>query len=238
MVLSKQRVLNDQLAAAARSFHAEVGKPELLSRAIAIATDIVVGCDFAGVSIIQRKGVIDVPAATNEQVRLLDELQFTLGEGPCIDAIWLGDTVHSADLAGDGRWKSWGPRAVAELGVASMLAFQLFTTAETVGALNLYSQRLDAFDAEDINSGYYLAAHLAVAIAGAETEAQLNTAIVSRASIGRAEGILMERFGLEPAQAFAVLTRVSQQRNMRLNAVAAELVQMRDLPEFDAPQPD
>jgi AmiR/NasT family two-component response regulator len=48
--------------------------------------------------------------------------------------------------------------------------------------------------------------------------------------IGRAEGILMERFGLQPAQAFAVLTRFSQDRNIRLHLVAAEFVKTRTLP--------
>lgn len=223
--------LNAQLAEAARQFEAETGKQDLLERGVAIATDIFDRCDYAGVSIVHRKGVIDTPAATNEAVRRLDELQFRLKEGPCFDAIWSGDTVNSADLADDRRWPKWGPRAVADLGVASMLCYRLFTSDETVGALNLYSRSRDAFDADDINNGFYLAAHLAVAVAGAETAEQLNTAIVNRTSIGQAEGILMERFSLQPAQAFAVLTRISQHSNVRLHLVASELVRTRKLPE-------
>jgi AmiR/NasT family two-component response regulator len=53
---------------------------------------------------------------------------------------------------------------------------------------------------------------------------------VNRTVIGRAEGILMERFDLQPAQAFAVLTRLSQHNNIRLHLVAAELVKTRTLP--------
>jgi GAF domain-containing protein len=233
-----QKRLNDQLAAAARAFQAESGKQDLLDRAVAIAPEIIDGCDYAGLSVVHRKGVIDTPAATNEAVRLLDELQFTLKEGPCFDAIWTGDTVLSSDLANDPRWPRWGPKVVAELGVASMLSYRLFTTTETLGALNLYSRRLDAFDADDINSGLYLAAHLAVAFAEAKTAEHLNTAIINRTAIGQAEGILMERFDLVPAQAFAVLTRISQQRNVRLHLVAAELVKTRELPDVgdDSPQ--
>jgi GAF domain-containing protein len=233
-----QKRLNDQLAAAARAFQAESGEQDLLARAVAIAPEIIDGCDYAGLSVVHRKGVIDTPAATNEAVRLLDELQFTLKEGPCFDAIWTGDTVLSSDLANDPRWPQWGPKVVAELGVASMLSYRLFTTTETLGALNLYSRRLDAFDADDINSGLYLAAHLAVAFAEAKTAEHLNTAIINRTAIGQAEGILMERFDLVPAQAFAVLTRISQQRNVRLHLVAAELVKTRELPGLgdDSPQ--
>jgi AmiR/NasT family two-component response regulator len=55
-------------------------------------------------------------------------------------------------------------------------------------------------------------------------------AITNRTVIGRAEGILMERFGLTPDQAFAVLRRVSQRRNVKLNQVAEELVRTRVTP--------
>ena len=188
-------------------------------------------------SIVHRKRVIDTPAATNEAVRLLDELQFALKEGPCFDAIWSGETVHVAELAHDPRWPRWGPQIVADLGVASMLSYRLFTSGETFGPFNLYSRSLDAFDPDDINSGYYLAAHLAIAIAGAEMTAQLTSAIASRTLIGQAEGILMERFDLLPAQAFAVLTRISQHGNVRLHLVALELVKTRKLPETSKEQP-
>ena len=118
-----------------------------------------------------------------------------------------------------------------------MLRYRLFTTGETLGALNLYSRSLDAFDPDDINNGYYLAAHLAIALAGAETTEQLTSAIASRTAIGQAEGILMERFDLQPAQAFAVLTRISQHSNVRLRLVALELVKTRKLPETSKEQP-
>ena len=229
--MNNKHVLNEQLTAAARSFQAETGKQDLLARGVAIATEIFSGCDYAGVSIVHRKGVIYTPAATNERVRRLDELQFTLQEGPCFDAIWSGETIHANDLTNDPRWPRWSALVVADLGVASMLSYRLFTTGKTLGALNLYSRSLDAFDPDDINNGYYLAAHLAIALAGAETTEQLTSAIASRTAIGQAEGILMERFDLQPAQAFAVLTRISQHSNVRLHLVALELVKTRKLPE-------
>jgi GAF domain-containing protein len=227
--MSQEQQLNEQLAAAARSFEAESGTT-LLDKGVSIAMEIIAGCDYAGVSIVHRRDVIDTPAASNEKVRALDELQFELKEGPCFDAIWTRETVHSGDLAHDPRWPRWGPRVVAELGVASMLSYQLFTTEQTLGALNLYSRRLDAFDVDDINSGLYLAAHLAVAIADQRTTEQLHSAIVNRTVIGQAEGILMERFKLQPAQAFAVLTRISQHNNVRLHIVATNLVRTRTVP--------
>ena len=63
------------------------------------------------------------------------------------------------------------------------------------------------------------------------TPTHLELAIANRTVIGQAEGILMERFGIPADQAFAVLRRVSQHRNVKLNRVAEELVRTRETPE-------
>jgi GAF domain-containing protein len=119
---------------------------------------------------------------------------------------------------------------VKGIGVQSIVSYRLFTTKDTLGAMNLYSRSLDAFDSDDIENGGALAAHVAVALADAQNVAHLETAISVRTNIGRAEGIMMERFNLTSAQAFAVLRRVSQDRNIKLNRVAADLVRARETP--------
>ena len=119
---------------------------------------------------------------------------------------------------------------MAELGVSSMLSFQLYTTADTLGALNMYSRRADAFDEDDVNAGMLLAAQGAVALAESQQVAQLQNAALSRTIIGQAEGILMERFQITADQAFAVLRRVSQENNVKLYQVASELVVTREIP--------
>jgi len=164
-------------------------------------------------------------------LRRIDELQFELKEGPCYDALRTHETVCSRDLAVDERWPRWGPLVAAEVGAVSIVSFRLFTTEDTLGALNLYARKVDAFDEDDVYDGYALAAHVAVALAASENVEHLETAIVNRTVIGRAEGILMERFDITPAQAFAVLRRVSQRRNVRLHRVASELVRTRQTPE-------
>jgi hypothetical protein len=117
-----------------------------------------------------------------------------------------------------------------EAGVASIVSYRLYTTQDTLGALNLYSTKPDAFDADDINNGQALAAHVGVALAASQQAEHLEMAVINRTAIGRAEGILMERFGIPPDQAFAVLRRVSQHRNVKLNCVAEELVRTRETP--------
>lgn len=111
-----------------------------------------------------------------------------------------------------------------------MLSFQLFTSADTLGALNLYSRRPEAFDEEDLSAGLMLAAHAAVALAESQHAEQLRTAALNRTIIGQAQGILMERFSLTGDRAFTVLRRVSQDRNVKLHEVANQLVATRVLP--------
>lgn len=213
----------DQLAEAARSMQGFSSTQLTLERVVLVATEIIQGCDLVGLSVVHR-GWIETPVGTNETLNRIDELQFVLKEGPCFDALHLHEIVHSPDLAHDGRWPTWGPMVVKEAGAASIVSYRLFTSQDTLGAMNLYSTKLDAFDAEDIDNGHALAAHVGVALAASQNAENLEMAIANRTMIGRAEGMLMERFGLPPEQAFAVLRRVSQRRNVKLNRVAEELV--------------
>ncbi len=201
-----------------------------LERSVALATEILDGCDHAGVSIVHRDGGIDTPAATDDLVRRADRLQYSLNEGPCLDSIWDAETVHSPDLAQDERWPRWAPEVVTTYAVASMLSFQLYTTRNTLGALNLYSDTVNGFDEDDITAGTFLAALVAVALADSQNEDNLQIAGLSRTIIGQAQGILMERFTLDAADAFAVLRRVSQQTNTKLNRVAVDLIATRRTP--------
>jgi GAF domain-containing protein len=221
--------LTRQLADAARSMTGWSSTQQTLDSVVALATDIVRGCDLVGISVVHADH-IDTPAGSDESLNRIDELQYVLKEGPCFDALRMHETVHSDDLATDARWPRWGPLVAREIGVVSVVSYRLYTTEESIGAMNLYSRSPAAFDSDDIYNGLALAAHVAVALATAQNVANLHTAITTRTVIGRAEGILMERFDISPAQAFAILRRVSQDRNVKLNQVAEELVVTRLTP--------
>lgn len=219
----------DQLADAARSMQGWSSTQLTLEKVVLVATEIIQGCDLVGISIVHNDR-IDTPVGSNEALNRIDELQFVLKQGPCYDALRMHEIVHSRDLANDERWPRWGPMIAKEIGVVSIVSYRLYTTKDTLGAMNLYSTRPDAFDADDVNNGQALAAHVGVALAASQNVEQLEMAIGSRTVIGRAEGILMERFGISSDQAFAVLRRVSQHRNVKLNRIAEELVRTRETP--------
>lgn len=220
---------HQELAAAAREMQAEDSSQQAMERAVVIATQILTGCDAAGVCVLHRGERVDTHSSSTDALRKVDELQHELQEGPCVDALQQHDTVSSDDLSTDPRWPQWGPR-VAELGYLSIVSYRLFSTERSLGALNLYSKEPTAFSSEDVHDGVALAAHVAVALAGAQEVESLEKAIGGRTVIGQATGILMERFDLAPDRAFGVLTRLSQQRNVKLRELAEYVVEHRTLP--------
>jgi GAF domain-containing protein len=156
-------------------------------------------------------------------------MQDRVQEGPCLDAVWEQETVRVEDMRTETRWPRFAAEAVA-LGVLSSLSLQLFVEGDNLGALNLYARQPHAFGEESEDVGLVLAAHAAVAVAGARTEQHLRRAVSSRDLIGQAKGILMERYRISADQAFQVLARVSQQTNRRLADVADELTRTRSVP--------
>ncbi|HYO19422.1 MAG TPA: GAF domain-containing protein [Dermatophilaceae bacterium] len=78
-------------------------------------------------------------AASDSASRVIEELQFTLGEGPCIDAYASRSPILEPDLAGRGtrRWPGYG-LAAQEHGVGAVFAFPLQVGAARAGALDVY----------------------------------------------------------------------------------------------------
>ncbi len=222
---------NRELAAAARGMQDGDTSVQAMERAVAIATEILPGCDAAGVCVVYRGERVDTHATSNDALRQVDALQHELKEGPCLDALHQHDTVHSNDLSIDERWPTWGPAVAGRLGLFSIVSYRLFSTGSDLGALNLYGRRKSAFSTDDVHDGAALAAHVGVALAGAQQVENLEKALGGRTVIGQATGILMERFDLSADRAFGVLTRLSQHKNAKLRHLAEQIVQTRTVPK-------
>ena len=85
------------------------------------------------------------------------ELQFTLGEGPSVDAVTFDRVVLVADLErDDGRWPVFTPAAVAE-GVGAMFVFPVRLRKTAVGSLDLIRRTSGALSTENVKLGEYAA---------------------------------------------------------------------------------
>src|SRR6266567_7088448 len=99
----------------------------------------IVGVSGAGVMLMSG----DIPqgslCATDEVSQLIEDLQYTLGEGPCVDAYQQDQVVAEPDLADPvrRRWPAFTPPVLAA-GVRAMFGFPLWAGTVRLGALNLY----------------------------------------------------------------------------------------------------
>ncbi len=96
----------------------------------------------------------DIPrgslCASDKVSQLIEDLQFTLGEGPCVDAYRHDAVVAEPDLAGPGarRWLAFTPPAL-DAGVRAVFGFPLRAGSVRLGALNLYRDRPGPLSADE-----------------------------------------------------------------------------------------
>lgn len=189
-----------------------------------------VGTEYAGITMIRGRGRFETVGPSAPVIVEADHLQYDLREGPCVDASTTSQTVMSADLATDERWPRWGPAAVG-LGFHSVLSAELHAGGSRIGAINLYGSAERQFSREDVEVAQLFAAHAAAALAAVKLREGLQNALDSRTIVGQAQGVLMERFGVDADRAFAILRRYSQDGNLKLTDVSRHLVETLQLPD-------
>ncbi|MEV0793438.1 GAF and ANTAR domain-containing protein [Kribbella sp. NPDC050459] len=181
------------------------------------------GITGASISVTSTDGTIETLAPTDPLAAEVDQLQYDLGEGPCLDAALSEPVVQVDNLGTDDRWPQYGPKAAA-LGMHSQLSFQFRAAPRVRGALNLYADKPQAFDADAHYIAGMYADWAAVLLGWSRQESTMTEALESRTTIGTAIGILMERYQLDANRAFTFLVRTSQTGNVKLREVAAGVV--------------
>ena len=222
--------LASSLKALSRLTEGRGGLIELLTQVAKMAVLAIPGADGAGLTLLEPDRA-DVVVKSTDFVRQIDDIQYSLGQGPCISAAETGATMRSGSLGGDARWPRFGPRA-GRLGVHSVLSLPLRTPAGVVGAMNVYAHAKDAFDARAEELGEVFAIPAAVSVLNAQILAQsqrlatqLQAALSSRPVIDQAIGILRSRSGETAAEAFTRLRVLSQTEHRKLVEVAGAIVE-------------
>ncbi len=187
------------------------------------------GADEVSVTLVGDKSA-STAAATGQLAVALDEWQYGRGHGPCLDASASHATLSVPDMAAEGRWPDWAAQAL-EAGAGSSLSIGLPIHEQVTGALNVYATKPEAFDSDAVILGQTFAGYAAVALANAhlyDTQAtlaqQMQAAMQSRAVIEQAKGIIMGSRRCTADDAFALLTKLSQDTNRKLRDVAAAVV--------------
>jgi GAF domain-containing protein len=220
--------LAEKFSELARSMQDEKGLEHTLDAIVHAAAESVPGADDASITSVVGRRNVETTAATGAVARAVDQAQYETGQGPCLDSLYEQETLRLSDMCTERRWPDFAARA-SELGIRSMLAVQLYVTGDNLGALNLHSRQPDSFTDESEQVALMLAAHAAVALAGAQARAHMQTAVNSRDLIGQAKGILMERYKISSHDAFRLLVVASQNTNIKLFDVAEYLTRTGEL---------
>lgn len=149
----------------AREILAQRTVQEALNRITQLTVEIIEECDHAGILMVRPGGKVETATATSQLVIDSDRAQGELGEGPCFDAARLEETYRVVDMRTEKRWPRYAPKAL-ELGIGSMMGFQLFMDDENMGALDMYSERPYGLTVESERKGWIFASHAAVALVG------------------------------------------------------------------------
>jgi GAF domain-containing protein len=222
------KLFAEQFAATARELANKATVEDALTAIARKAVDTVPGAEHAGITLERPDGKYVTVAATDELATRVDAIQYQTNEGPCVWAMTIDRTFETPDLSTDTRWPTFGPRAVRETGVVSMLSHRLFIEENTaLGALNLYSRQRGAFTTVSAQTLTVLAAHCAIALGRVAAQAEnehLRHALESNRNVGIAMGILMANHRVTKDQAFDLLRVSSQHSHRKLVDIALEVI--------------
>ena len=192
------------------------------------AVQLVDGCDHA--SLMMRRGDrVDTVAASDDVAQRIDELEKALGEGPCLDAIDESepDQHICTDLTDGSKWPRLAHQIMEETSVRGMAGFRLRQGGMRVGALNVFSDTPGALTENSLDQAIMLTAFASVTFAAVERGEEASTlrrGLESNREIGKAVGLLMATHDIDDDRAFEMLAKVSQEMNVKVAEVAAQVV--------------
>jgi hypothetical protein len=199
------------------------------------------GVDSAAISIVFDGANIGTLGASGTTARELDELQFTLGEGPCLDAVESGVPILILDLADvdvPPPWSAYG-RALLDHQIRGVYALPVMVAGQCVGSLDLFRRQPGLLRA-DYLTGVLVAAdlaqlpfldflgadlHAAVTDPGSDAWAELNT--LSRTEVSQATGVLVAQLQVAPAIALLRLRAHAYATGRSATHVARDILARR-----------
>jgi hypothetical protein len=204
---------------------------ETLRSILALALRTVPHCHAASVTVLDDKNHPGTIQATDDDTYELDRRQYELTDGPCLDAARHQVVNRWSLTEAEQRFPEFTSVA-KDMGLRSYLSAGLALAGRRLGALNLSSRDDDGFSEldEEMVALFTVPAAAAIVVAdryadARELASQLEHALQSRAVIDQAIGIVMAQSRCSPEQAFAKLSRASNNRNVKLRELATEIVE-------------
>ena len=196
--------------------------------------------DAAAISLVFDGANSGTLGSSSHSAREYDELQFILGEGPCLDSITFRAPVLVADLADpdDIRWPAYGA-AMLSYEIRSVFAMPVVVAGEHVGALDFFRAQAGRLSGEELTGAVaaaelasvplmdLMAADLQAAADDPTSNAWAELSILSRAEVGQATGMLVAQLGVEPTEALVRLRAHAYATNRTATDVARDILDKR-----------
>ncbi len=187
-----------------------------------------------GVSMVSEAGGLLTAAASSPDSARVEELQFTMGEGPCLAAFASRRPVLVANLseAATTTWPGYGP-AAHDHGVRAVFAFPLQVGTARLGALDVYRDQPGAL------SAWALSRALTFAELAMQTVLEAHEAVAGRGDsfwtdgddahfeVYQAQGMVMIQLGVAPAEALSRMRAHAYANDLKLGEVAQDILRRR-----------
>lgn len=196
--------------------------------------------DEAAISLVFDGANSGTLGSSSTRARECDELQFILGEGPCLESVERRAPVLVADLAEPAgrRWPLYGP-AMLDMSIRGVCAMPVVVAGEYVGALDLFRGHPGALTADQLG-GAAVAAELAgvplldlldadmkeaIDDPGGDAWTELNA--LSRTEVSQATGMLVAQLDVDPTEALLRLRAHAYMTGRTATEVARDILERR-----------
>jgi hypothetical protein len=198
------------------------------------------GIDAAAISLVFSGVTSGTFGSSNAAARDYDELQFTIGEGPCLDSVSTRGPVLVPDLATPNfiRWPLYRP-ALLDYKIRGVFAIPVVLAGEFVGALDFFKTQPGELRVDQL-AGAVIAAELAGAplldLMHSDLQAAVNDPYssawadfnaLSRTEVSQATGMLVAQLGIEPAEALVRMRAHAYATNRSATEVARDILDRR-----------
>jgi hypothetical protein len=195
------------------------------------------GVSGAGISMVTTAGNRGVVCATDDISAQIEDLQFTLGEGPCVDAVNSGNPVLVGDLNEPGdvaveRWPAFMEGA-AGAGARAVFAFPLRIGAISLGALDLYRAVPGDLSSAELTGALHAADAGALALLRLDSnradafDEDLDSRATYQLQVHQATGMVQVQLGVKTEEAFLMLRARAFASDRSLADVATDVVARR-----------
>ncbi len=201
------------------------------ARSLCLACVDVLGVSGAGLVLTSGGRSLDFIGVSDGVSEAVEQMEYTLGEGPCVSAYRTKQPVFDPDLADEGtdRWPEFRREALAA-GVHAAFGFPLLIERICIGALNLYHDHAGELSDDQIADALVAASFASRSVLAWQADAppgtlawQLEAAPRNRVEVHQATGRISVQVGVSLDDSLALLRAYAFSHDRTIGDVAADV---------------